>query len=82
MTKPRVDHIISAADPSDIEDIELRRLIAEALLASDLDLPLIAAGYAGPTLVSRSPCPAWRLRRPEPAARRRRHVETASARYH
>ena len=71
MTKLCVNQIIDAADPSDIEDIELRRCIAAALLAADLDLPPIAAGDAAPTLVSHTPRTARHLRRAKPALRRR-----------
>ena len=69
MIKLCVNQIIEAADSSDAEDIELRRLIAEALLASDLDLPLIAAGGAASTQVFYNACPAWRAGRAKAAPR-------------
>ena len=59
----RVNQIIDAADPSDIEDIELRRLIVEALLVVDRYLSPIAAGGAASTPVSHTPYTERRLRR-------------------
>jgi hypothetical protein len=78
MPKLRVDRIIDAADPSDVEDIELRRRIAEALLAGDLDLSQIAGGGAARRHFPHGSCRAWRARRAQPAASRRPHVDAAS----
>jgi hypothetical protein len=82
MTKLRFNQITDAADPADVEDIDLRRRIAEALLTTDLDLSLIAAGGAAPTLVSHAPCTAWRVRRAKPGPRRRWHLAAISTRNH
>jgi hypothetical protein len=82
MTKLRVDQTVDAADPLDLEDIELRRLIAEALLATDLDLSLIAAGGAAPTLISHPPCSASRVRSAKPVARQHPSLKVLSTLYH
>ena len=76
-----VNQIVDAADPFDIEDIDLRRRIAEALIATDLNLPL-GTGSVATTLVSCSPSRAWHVRRAEPAARRRPRDKAILARYH